>query len=134
VDSSEDMEYSEDCDPYRLFYTCPRHQSNQCELFKQCDEPLQTGDKHVDELNLIRSECIRLKERINDIQQERDNERTDWNRERMELTSELSTVKAELDKIKNQIKLLNESVLMPPLDQLSKEDGEVDDALIVRML
>jgi len=133
VDSSEDMEYSADSDPYKLFYTCPRHQNNQCELFKQC-EPLQTSDKHVDELNLIRSECIRLQERINDIQQERDNERTDWNRERTELTSELSTVKAELDKIKNKIKLLNESVLMPPLDQLSKEDGEVDDALIVRML
>jgi len=127
------MEYSADSDPYKLFYTCPRRQNN-CELFKQCDEPLQTGDKHVVELNLIRSECIRLQERINDIQQERDNERTDWNRERTELTSELSIVKAELDKIKNKIKLLNESVLMPPLDQLSKEDGEVDDALIVRML
>lgn len=88
----------------------------------------------MDELNLIRSECIRLQERIDDIQQEWDNERADWNRERTELTSELSNVKAELDKIKNEIKLVNESVVMPPLDKLSKEDEEEDDALVIQTL
>lgn len=43
-------------------------------------------------------------------------------------------MKAELDKIKNEIKLVNESVVMPPLDKLSKEDEEEDDALVVQTL
>ncbi|KAH7833303.1 hypothetical protein Vadar_004966 [Vaccinium darrowii] len=153
MNSSEDMEYSNvskseeselmcSCglpaklrtsktsrNPYRLFYNCLKSPDKQCGFFQWCDEPLKTGDKHVDELNLIRSECIRLQERIDDIQQERDSERTDWNRERTELTSELSTVKAELDKIK----LVNESDLLPPLDNISKQD-EVGDALVVQTL
>ncbi|KAF7127785.1 hypothetical protein RHSIM_Rhsim11G0158100 [Rhododendron simsii] len=120
--------------PYRMFYNCPKYPYNQCEFFQWCDEPLLTGDRHLDELNLIRSECIRLQERVHDIQQEWDNEKADWNRERTELTLELSTVKGELDKIKNEIKLVNESVLMPPLDKLSIEDEEEDDALVIQTL
>ncbi|XP_058190253.1 uncharacterized protein LOC131307647 [Rhododendron vialii] len=152
--------------PYRMFYSCPKYPNNQCEFFQWCDEPLLTGDKHLDELNLIGSECIRLQERVDDMQQEWDNERADWNRERTErteltlelssvvddmqqewdneradwnrerteLTLELSTVKAELDKIKNEIKLVNESVVMPPLDKLSKEDEEEDDALVIQTI
>ncbi|KAE9447132.1 hypothetical protein C3L33_20968, partial [Rhododendron williamsianum] len=118
----------------RLWIPQKIQHSRQCEFFQWCDEPLLTGDRHLDELNLIRSECIRLQERIDDIQQEWDNERADWNRERTELTSELSTVKAELDKIKNEIKLVNESVVMPPLDKLSEEDEEEDDALVIQTL
>ncbi|KAA8536248.1 hypothetical protein F0562_028726 [Nyssa sinensis] len=120
--------------PYRLFYNCPKGFDDQCEFFQWCDEPSPTDDKHVDELNLVRNECIRLQQSIDDIQQERNNDRSAWNREKTELTSQLSSVKDELDKIKMIMKQVNESDLMPPFEKLSIEDDEVDDAVVLHMV
>lgn len=88
----------------------------QCDFFHWADELYPTGDKHLDDLNEISRECKRLKERIDLIQEEHNNERAAWNREREEIMSQLSSVKAELDQFKTRIKTLNESDLMPPYD------------------
>jgi hypothetical protein len=70
---------------------------------------------------------------LEDIQQQRDNDRIVWQRERSELTTRLFTVQAELDDIKKKIKMVNESELMPPLDKLSSTvaDDERDDAKVI---
>ncbi|EEF34875.1 conserved hypothetical protein [Ricinus communis] len=40
--------------PFRLFYNCQKR-FTQCEFLQWVDEPDLTGDRHVDELNLIRN-------------------------------------------------------------------------------
>ncbi|KAL3515333.1 hypothetical protein ACH5RR_022235 [Cinchona calisaya] len=119
---------------FRLFYNCPKTDfSDQCEFFQWADELSPTGDKHLDEINEISSECRRLQERIDLIQEEHDVERAAWNAEREELKSQLSYVKAELDQIKTIIKTLKESDLMPPYDdKLSSHKDEEDDSVVIQ--
>ncbi|KAJ6985235.1 hypothetical protein D5086_018283 [Populus alba] len=117
--------------PSRLFYNCPMRIDSQCGYFEWADELGQA--KHTKELNKIRLRCTQLQERLGDIQQQRDNDRIVWQRERSELMTKLYTVQAELDDIKNKIKMVNESDLMPPLDKLSSTvaDDERDDAKVI---
>lgn len=117
--------------PSRLFYNCPMRIDSQCGYFEWADELGQA--KHTKELNKIRLRCTQLQERLEDIQQQRDNDRIVWQRERSELMTRLFTVQAELDDIKKKIKLVNESELMPPLDELSSTvaDDERDDAKVI---
>ncbi|BBH09657.1 zinc ion-binding protein [Prunus dulcis] len=118
----------------RIHQCCVCPMEMQCEFFRWSDEPAPTGDRETDEQNLIRHECIRLQESLNEIQQELDCERTEWGREKSELTSQLSTVQFELDALKKRIKMANESDLMPPLDKLSIADDKDDDALVLHTM
>ncbi|KAF9675845.1 hypothetical protein SADUNF_Sadunf09G0075600 [Salix dunnii] len=117
--------------PSRLFYNCPKSLESQCGYFEWADELGQA--KHTKEINKIRFQCTQLQERLEDIQQRRENDRIVWQRERSELMTRLFTVQAELDEIKEKIKMANESELMPPLDKLSSAvaDDDGDDAKVI---
>ncbi|CAN1164646.1 hypothetical protein LINPERPRIM_LOCUS33292 [Linum perenne] len=117
--------------PFRLFYNCPRRYE-QCEFFRWCDDPSLTGDRHAEELNLIRHACTRLQRRLIKAQRDHENDREKWEIERGELVSKLYKLEAELDDYRHKIKLAADSDLMPPFDQMwnyeSKGDtGEEED-------
>ncbi|KAK9286819.1 hypothetical protein L1049_015224 [Liquidambar formosana] len=120
--------------PYRLFYNCSKDLDDQCNFFCWFDELSLSDDKPIEELTIVRDECIQLQQRLVDIQQEYDNNRIVWNREKLELTSQLSTIQAELDDIKKKIKLVNESDLMPPVNKLLDEDDGADDAVVINTI
>ncbi|CAI0472117.1 unnamed protein product [Linum tenue] len=101
--------------PFRLFYNCPRRY-DQCDFFRWCDEPSLTGDRHADELNLIRHECTRLQRMFMKAQQDHENDREKWEMQKEELMSTLCEVQAELDEYKRKVKMAAESDLMPPVD------------------
>ncbi|XP_058207116.1 uncharacterized protein LOC131320429 [Rhododendron vialii] len=117
--------------PYRLFYNCPRGQYNQCGFRQWFDETMQTDNQHVDQINLISIECIQLQERINEIEEERGQERSLRFKERAELNSQLSAVKDELNKIKSKIKPVNKSnptsagVTFQTMSMSSPEDSPI---------
>ncbi|XP_055960014.1 uncharacterized protein LOC126662216 isoform X3 [Mercurialis annua] len=113
--------------PFRLFYNCHKYSDN-CGFFQWVDEPELTGDTHVDELNLIRNECIRLQGKLEESELERSHDRHAWEREKVELMSKFSTIQTELDEIKKRIEFANESDLMPPIHKLS--DTDEDDNVI----
>ncbi|XP_065872233.1 uncharacterized protein [Euphorbia lathyris] len=117
--------------PYRLFYNCPRSYSSQCEFFLWADEPALSGDRHVDELNLIRNECTRLHRRTDEIEQRHNEDRSEWERERSELISEVMSMQNELMEIKQRIRIANESDLMPPVDKFLSAEDEEDDAIVI---
>ncbi|CAL1379653.1 unnamed protein product [Linum trigynum] len=113
--------------PFRLFYDCPRRY-DQCGFFRWCDEPSLTGDRHADELNLIRHECTRLQRRYLKAQQDHENDREKWEMEKEELMSTLYKVQAELDEYIQRVKLAAESDLMPPVEPMwSSGKHETDD-------
>ncbi|KDP44434.1 hypothetical protein JCGZ_16267 [Jatropha curcas] len=116
-----------DRNPYRLFYNCPKSYNAQCGFFHWSDESAETGDRHIDELNLIRDECIRLQGRL-------DNDRSEWEREKSELMSKLNAVQSELKDIKNRIKTVNDSDLMPPFDKSLSVDDDGDDAIVIHTI
>ncbi|KAE9465269.1 hypothetical protein C3L33_02822, partial [Rhododendron williamsianum] len=117
--------------PYRLFYNCPRGQYNQCGFRQWFDETMQTDNQHVDQINLISIECIQLQERINEIEEERGQERSLRFKERAELNSQLSAVKDEFNKIKSEIKPVNKSnptsagVTFQTMSMSSPEDSPI---------
>ncbi|XP_027112584.1 uncharacterized protein At4g04775-like [Coffea eugenioides] len=119
---------------FRLFYNCPKSDfADQCEFFEWADDLSPTGDKHLDEINEISSECRRLQERIDLIREEHDTERAAWIREREQLMSQLLSVKMELDQMKTRIKIVHESDLMPPYDEkLSNPKDEEDDPVVIQ--
>ncbi|KAF2294594.1 hypothetical protein GH714_013205 [Hevea brasiliensis] len=120
--------------PFRLFYNCPGSYNFQCGFFRWWDEPAPTGDRHTDEVNLIRNECARLQGRLDEIEQRHENDRSVWEREKSELMLKLSTVQTELDEIKERLRTVNESDLMPPLDNLLIADDEGDDVIEIHTI
>ncbi|KAH7860421.1 hypothetical protein Vadar_013201 [Vaccinium darrowii] len=111
--------------PNRLFYHCPKRRNKQCGFFQWFDEPIPTGDRRVDEMNLISSERNRLQERMDKIKQEQDHERSRWNREKIDLHSQLSAVKDEVDKIKGKIKQENDELNQIKI-KIKLENDELD--------
>ncbi|KAK3035767.1 hypothetical protein RJ639_033469 [Escallonia herrerae] len=109
-----------DKNPYRLFYNCnkPYPKRKTCGFFQWCDEPSQTGDKIVDELNvkhakelnLIRNECVQLHERSDKLRERLKSGREEWNKEKADLSTQLTNVKTELDAIKKRFGLANDAV------------------------
>ncbi|WCJ17833.1 hypothetical protein M5689_000224 [Euphorbia peplus] len=120
--------------PYRLFYNCPRSYNLQCGFFLWADEPAICGDKHLDELNLIRNECTRLRGIMDEVEQRHNEDRSAWEMERSELISEILSMKNELMEIKERIRIANESDLMPPVDKLLSVEDEEDDAMIIQSI
>ncbi|PKI71664.1 hypothetical protein CRG98_007987 [Punica granatum] len=117
--------------PHRLFYNCSKSFDTQCGFFLWADEPEQTGEKHLDELNLIRNECIRLQRRVEELQEEIENERSKWDEEKSKLTSRLSFAKDKLRQTEDNMRMLKESDLMPPTHWSCKADcDEERDAII----
>ncbi|KAG8645582.1 hypothetical protein MANES_10G075806v8 [Manihot esculenta] len=104
--------------PFGLFYNCPRNYNIQCEFFHWSDEPAPTGDRHIDELNLIRNEFTRLR-------------RTGKN---IDMMSKSLTIQAEIDEIKERVRTVNESDLIPPIDKLLSADDEGDDAVLIQTI
>lgn len=74
--------------------------------------------------------CIRLEERFDEIEEDRDNERAEWERERDELTLRLSSLQTQFDDIQSRVRMANESFSMPPFDSLSIRDDEDEDDLV----
>ncbi|EOX98391.1 Uncharacterized protein TCM_007165 [Theobroma cacao] len=110
-------------DLIRLFYDCPRDGEYQCAFFCWFDELLPTNDRHEE-----------LEEEIINLERLLDFERSIWEQEKLELTSELSILQAELDGIKEKIKIANESDLMPPLDRLSTADEANQSTIDLHMI
>ena len=108
----------------------PYYYCQQCEFFQWADEPDLTADRHVDELNLIRHECIRLQGKLDEVEQLRNNDRIAWEREKSELILKFSIVETELDEIKKRIKVANESDLMPLVDKLWSTVNDEEDNMI----
>ncbi|CAN0927057.1 hypothetical protein LINGRAHAP2_LOCUS35669 [Linum grandiflorum] len=115
-----------DKNPNRLFYNC--HKFNRCDFFQWCDEPVQTGDKHFDELTRYRHECNRIQDKYEGALEEHANKRRKWEIERELLVSEVNNVRAELDEFKKRAKLAGESDLMPPVYPMSSSDKDESDS------
>lgn len=78
--------------------------------------------------------CLHLQDRLDEIEEEHDNEKAEWERDKEELTLQLVTLQSQLDDIQHRIRMANESFSMPPLDALSIRDDEGDDALVIYTL
>lgn len=115
---------------YRLFYNCAKVIDDQCGFFCWYDDWYSSDDKANEEVKLIRDECLRLRQKLDDVEQEHDNDRVAWESEKCSLETQLSTIQGELDDIKKKIKLVNESDVMPPCDKLLEEDEEQDSVVI----
>ncbi|CAN0906670.1 hypothetical protein LINGRAHAP2_LOCUS24391 [Linum grandiflorum] len=119
--------------PFRLFYNCPRRYE-QCDFFRWCDDPSLTGDRHAEELNLIRHTCTRLQRRLIKAQRDHETDRDNWEIEKEELMSKLYKLQIELDEYRQRIKLAAESDLMPPIDdhmwKCGIKDEDDDDGAI----
>lgn len=72
-------------------------------------------DCWTDEVNQSCHGCIQLDEKLNEIQQQHDKERIVWNMQKSVLISELSSVKAELDDVKERTKMPYKELDFMPL-------------------
>lgn len=106
----------------------------QCGFFHWADEPEPSNDRHANELDLIRNVCIRLTERLDEIVEEHEDEKEEWEREKAELTLKLSTLQTQLDDIHNRVRITNESFSMPPFESLSIRDDDDDNTLVIYTL
>ncbi|KAK6916380.1 Zinc finger, GRF-type [Dillenia turbinata] len=109
--------------PYRPFYSCSKRPSQQCGYFCWFEEFYPRNESHLEELDPAEMELYQLQQRMNE-------EKAAWEREKLELTSQLSRVQAELDEIKERIEVANADI-MPPLDR-SCEPGDESDGSVIK--
>ncbi|KAL3843886.1 hypothetical protein ACJIZ3_001289 [Penstemon smallii] len=113
--------------PLRPFFCCPKAIGNQCGFFLWADELSPYADKHLNEGSSGCSMCQQLKRRIDEIENDWDDERASWDREKMKLETQISALQDELDGFRKRIKIANESDLMPPVDKFSNSEDEDED-------
>ncbi|CAI9104335.1 OLC1v1002983C1 [Oldenlandia corymbosa var. corymbosa] len=108
--------------------------SEQCGFFQWADEQYPTGHKHVDEMNELRLELMRQRDKYNLKLEEFEDERVAWNRKEAEIMSQLSSVRAELDQMKKRLMKVDDPEPLPFYEnKLSGSDNmEEDDAKVIQ--